>query len=397
MPRNILELKKNAQTLEKVLGPLLSNVPAESKAHAEVLLTEAKSYDLNMADYLRFKIDLSDEKGKEYAQGGLDGFEAALGFLNLPLKDDYAKKITLAATNDVFQTYPGTRILFPQVVDQVLRFSTRQDQIENVASLVGNSRTINGLELIYMVASSDEEAEGTFAIAEGSEIPVRKITASEHAVKMYKHGSGYEVTYEFDRRASIDIILPYVARINRRKEISKVATATNIMINGDGAHGAAPVVYQEDFTPKGQTATANVLHYGSLLAWIVNRASKGVAIDTVVGNYNAYLQWLMLFTPTVVGNNNPDAMAASGAGPTMAKLPGLFVPINFAISSSMEDYKLIGFTKNETLEELVEAGSQISESERAVTSQKVTYVSSEVTGYRLVFGDTRSVYTFSKK
>ena len=54
------------------------------------------------------------------------------------------------------------------------------------------------------------------------------------------------------------------------------------------------------------------------------------------------------------------------------------------------------FNRADTLEEIVESGSRIQEEERAVRSQVITYVKSENTGYGLVYGDTRWVYTYKK-
>ena len=396
--KDILELKASAKSLEDVLANLKSDDREVSRAAGMNLVACAKDYNLTLADYLRFAIDLNaSEAGKKYAEADLDGFEASLAYLGLPIKEDFSKKITLAATSETFKTYPGTRAMFPEVVDNILRWGSNQDYLENVAALVGNSRTISGTEMVSIVADSDDDAEGTFQIAEGSDIPVRTIRTSEIAVKMYKHGSGYQMTYEFDRRASIDIMVPYVNRINRRLELSKVAFATAVLINGDGAkgHGAAPVVNQSAMCTKAKVANKpGQIVFEGLLAWLVERAGSGAhaPIDTVVGNYDMYLQWMLMFTPTLQNISQAEAMAKHGGPAVTAALPGLFVPIKFALSSSVPAGKLIGMTKGETLEELVEAGSQISESERAVKNQMITYVKTEVTGYHLVFGDTRSIY-----
>ena len=396
--KGILELKASAKSLEDVLANLKSEDREVSRSAGMNLVAKAKEYSLTLGDYLRFAIDLNaSETGKKYAEAGLDGFEATLAYLGLPIKEDFSKRITLAATSETFKTYPGTRAMFPEVVDNVLRWGSNQDYLEKVDALVGNSRTINGTEMVSIIADSDEDAEGTFQIAEGADIPVRTIRTSEIAVRMYKHGSGYQMTYEFDRRAAIDIMAPYVNRINRRLELSKVAFATQVLINGDGAkgHGAAPVVNQSAMCAKAgvQNQQGKIVFEG-LLAWLVDRAGNGAhaPIDTVVGNYDMYLQWMLMFTPTLQGISQAEAMAKHGGPAVTAALPGLFVPIKFALSSSMPAGKLLGMTKGETLEELVEAGSQISESERAVKNQTIVYVKTETTGYHLVFGDTRSIY-----
>lgn len=404
MPKNILELKAGAKSLEEVLANLKSEDRTASQNAGLNLASKAKEYGMPMDDFLRFAVDLdASEEGKKYKAAGLDGYEATLAYLGLPVKNDYSKKVSLAATNETFQTYPGTRIMFPQVVDSVLRFSTNQDYLENISAIVGNSRTINGTEMVSIVAESDEDAEGTFLIAQGADIPLRMIKTSEYAVQMYKHGSGYEFTYEFDRRAAVDILVPYVSRINRRLELSKVALATSILINGDGAHEAAPVVKQSDMYKKVNGSSAqNIpntkLDFASLLAWLVDRAGNGAhaPIDTVIGNYDMYLQWMLMFTPTLSNQSQVEAMAKIGGPTVTAGIPGMFNPIKFALSSTVPAGKLIGITKSETLEELIEAGSQISESEKAIRNQKITYVKTETTGYRLVFGDTRSIYDMAQ-
>lgn len=397
--KSILALKENAKSLKELLGGLKSEKRVDSQNAGIEFAEKAKEYGMAIDDYLRFAVDLdADEEGKKYKAAGLDGYEAALAYLGLPVREDYSKKISLAATGETFQSYPGTRVLFPQVVDSVLRFSTNQDYLESVSALVGNSRTITGTEMVSVVAHSDKDAEDTFFVAQGADIPLRMIKTSEQMVSMYKHGSGYEFTYEFERRAAIDILIPYVARINRQLELSKVALATTILINGDGVHPAAPTVKQSAIYKKinGETAQAptNKIDYPSLLSWLVDRAGNGAhaPIDTIAGNYDMYLQWMLMFTPTLSGISQPEAMAKVGGPVVTANIPGMFSPIKFALSSTVPAGKLIGFTKAETLEELIEAGSQISESEKAIRNQKTTYVKSEVTGYRLVFGDTRSIY-----
>lgn len=396
--KSVLELKNEAKSLEALLGNLKSDSREVSRQAGLDLMAQVKEYGLSVDDYMRFAVDLNaSEEGKQYAAAGLDGYEAALAYLGLPVKNDFSKKVSLASTNETFKTYPGTRAMFPAVIDTVLRWGSNQDYLENVAALVGNSRTISGIEMVQVVADSDADAEGTFLVAEGADIPVRTIKTSETAVKMYKHGSGYEITYEFERRAAIDIMIPYVARINRRLELSKVALATQVLINGDGAagHGAAPIVNQSVMCAKaGVTNHAGKIVYEGLLAWLVDRAGNGAhaPIDTVVGNYDMYLQWMLMFTPTLQNQSQVEAMAKIGGPTVTAALPGLFMPIKFALSSTVPAGKLIGMTKAETLEELIEAGSQISESERAIKNQKIVYVKSEVTGYHLVFGDTRSIY-----
>ena len=76
--------------------------------------------------------------------------------------------------------------------------------------------------------------------------------------------------------------------------------------------------------------------------------------------------------------------------------PTLDLNVTFALSSTAPAGQLIGFIKGETLEELVENGSDIEESVRAIENQVVRYVKTTNKGYRLVFGDTRSILSLNQ-
>lgn len=377
------------------LAGLLSAVPSDSKRAAEELINEAKSFGLNLRNFLTLSIDASlSENADRYrdADGFLNGYEAALAFMNLPVRDNYEQGVVLEAAADTFQTYAGTRALFPEVVDDVVRWKYRQDQLESTSPMVSQSRTISGVEMISTVVP-DEKAdyETVRAVAEGARIPVRTIQTSQTSVGMFKHGGGLRYTYEFGRRARLDLMTPYFVRMKRETEISKVATATGLLINGDGVNAAAGLVAQATMDP---TATAGKISRRGLVKWLLARAKAGVPIDTVVGNFDAYLEWLELFAAPVVAAGKTEQEIAAGQGVALGGIPLLRGAANFALSSTAPDGKLIGLSRGDTMEELVEAGADIEESERSIQNQTVTLVQTETTGYKINFGDTRSVYDF---
>src|SRR5690606_22127980 len=101
---------------------------------------------------------------------------------------------------------------------------------------------MSGVELISTVVDDKaEDYQTVAAVAELGRFPVKTIRLSEQSVRFYKHGGGYRYSYEFDRRASIETLVPYVNRMDREKEMSKVRAATHILINGDGVNPAAPL------------------------------------------------------------------------------------------------------------------------------------------------------------
>src|SRR3546814_18374084 len=98
-----------------------------------------------------------------------------------------------------------------------------------------------------VVDDKDAEYQQTGVIAEGARIPIRSSRTTEKCVKFYKLGGGFEFTYEFERRASLDIVTPYAARMQREVEIGEVAIATGLIIHDDGVTGAAPVLTATDY------------------------------------------------------------------------------------------------------------------------------------------------------
>lgn len=385
---NLTQVKR--QPVETLLAGLKSASGHESHQAATALLHQARDAGLNLRDYLTLAIDTRQGENKARLQeAGLNGYEAALDFLNLPFRNDLEQGVLLQAASDTFQTFPGTRALFPEVVDDMLRWKSRQDQLETTAAIVGQSRTITGTELVSTVVENDEDARGTYTVPELANIPVRTIRTSEQSVRMFKHGSAYRTSYEFNRRVSLDILTPFAARVARQLEISKVRAATSVLINGDGVNLAAPVStlgsHGGDLTG-GKSLQHN---YKALATFLIKCAQAGTPVDTVLGNLDMYLELLFMFTPTLQNRSEAEALVAAGA--PAVQLPILGGSVNFALGTGVPAGHLVAFNKAETLEELIEAGSNISENERTITNQAITYVRSEVTGYKLAFGDSRFV------
>jgi hypothetical protein len=394
----ISNIKRSAPNA--VLAGLLNENTRESTDAGVKLVSTAKQYGLSMRDYLRLAIDPTKVEPEDHERfKGLNGYEAALCYLNLPVRDDFDAGVTLQLASDTFQTFPGTRSLFPDVVDDMLIWKYRQDNFEQISALISNSRIINGAEMISTVVD-DKPADyaGTRPIAELANIPIRSIKATQKAVSLYKHGSAYRTSYEFSRRASLDLLVPFAARMGREFERSKVGSATHLLVNGDGTteHGAAPVVNQSSLVAMGQTITAGQLNYRSLLEFLVKRAKAGTPVDTMLGNWDAYLQWLVLFAvpQSGAGDTTTAARNMAAAGVTVGSIPVLNGAVNFALSSTMEANQLLGFSKSDTIEELVEANSIIEEQSRAPLNQSITYVRTENSGYKFSFGDTRAILAF---
>lgn len=388
---------------EAVLVNLRSDSKQTSLDAAATLIAQASEYGLGLRDYLRLRIDPRLSENVSQFQVGandndlLTGYEAALAYLTLPTRDDLDGGITLQLAADTFQTFPGVRAFFPEVVDDMVKWNYRQTNFERLAGFISQTRTVSGNEVLSTVITDTQAdyEEAARAIAEGGRIAIHTIKGSQSAVKFYKFGGGYKTSYEFSRRVSLDYLTPYAIRTQIETERSKVAVATYVLLNGDGVHGAAPVTNQSTYnTTVGTNATNGSISWKHLTAWLAARAQAGAPIDTVSGNWNAYLQWLWLFELKGQGTRS-DAEHLAAAGFKVGGVPTLHGMINFELSTTVPDGQLLGFGKGFTLEELQEGGSLIAESERSIQTQEVTYVKTENSGFRLPFGDTRSVYNYA--
>ena len=383
------DIAQHRKPVEEVVGGLLSASSHESAENGKKLIEKARDAGLSLRDYLTLAVDVkSGASGAANQAAGLNGYEAALSHLNPPFGNDFEQGVVLQAASDTFATYTGTRAMFPEVLDDMLKQAGRIEQLENTAALVSQSRVINGVEMISTVMEDTVEEDGTFTIAEGGKIPVRAVRTSQNSVRMYKHGSGYEFTYEFNRRASLDIITPFASRVARRLEISKVAAATSVLISGDGVNAAATAedlaTYGADFAGI-KTLKDN---YRALAKFIMAKWKAGYTIDTIACNFDLYVEMMFMFAQTNIGTAS-DIQNLQAAGAPGINLPVMNGMVNVVLSSSIPDGYFVAFVKRESLEELVEAGSTIAESERSITTQVVTYVRSENTGYKLSFPDGR--------
>lgn len=383
---NIERMAPNA-----VVANLKSDNASNSAQAGKDLVRKARDMNLSLRDYLTLVAD--PRKGDAETQAkykGLNGYEACLMELNLPVQDDLSEGIMLEAASDTFQTYAGTRAMFPEVMDDVLRYTTQQDQIENIDALISQSRTISGNEMVSTVVDIPADQLGTFTVPEMARVPVRDVRTTETSVKMFKHGSAYRTSYEFNRRARLDIMTPFAARVARELELSKVKAATSILINGDGVNAAAPT---EAITDHGGDAAKSLSeNYKALAKFVMSRAKEGLPVDTVVGNYDMFAEFLFMYAPTKNPESDINVMKQHGTPIVdLSSMPILGGAVKFALSSSMAAGQLLFFSKAETMEELVEAGSSIAENDQAILNQTITYVRTQVSGFKLNFGDTRVI------
>lgn len=166
------------------------------------------------------------------------------------------------------------------------------------------------------------------------------------------------------------------------------------MINGDGVNPAAEVQTFSSFGATGGVISA--ANYKALAKFLMkSNANNGYVFDTFVVNFDMYVE-LMFMSQLVIGTatgaiSPVDYMNSKGAPAISTTLPFMNGMVNVVLSSSVPAGKIIAMTKAECIEELVMACGNISESERSITNQSITYVKTEETGYKLAVPKARVV------
>ena len=140
MQTNLSQIKR--APLNVVLSGIDSEHSDDSIRAGVKLVQAAKQYGINVRDYLNLAVDVSasndPESGKNFRLDNgnfMTGYQAAIVELNLPFKNAFEQGITLQAAADTFSARPGSRALFPEVIDDMLQWNTRQDMFESTAPM----------------------------------------------------------------------------------------------------------------------------------------------------------------------------------------------------------------------------------------------------------------------
>ena len=374
---------------EALVGVLLGANAAESATAGLNLLRKAGESGLSLPAYLSASCD--PKASADARLHGLDPMTAVFAHLQLPTTAKTEVAVAqLAASTDSFTTNPGLRILMPTVIENLLREQGPIAPVENVADIVSQTRDVAGDEVITKStwSGTDIDTFESFMIAEGSQIPKRSITATQSTVRFYKHGSALELSYEAARRLSPNMLVPYAAKMERERLRTRAAAAAYTLLNGDSGHGAITSVNLSTF---GATAGSGLAKNATaFIKFLIDRAKRGVAIDTILGNYDTVVELMTMFP---VANGPVLATGANGVlpnSPFAVTLPGgLNFSFRMAVSSQVPEGSLIAFDKSSTLEELRETGSAIREQEQSITNQMITYVNTLNSGFKFAVDESR--------
>jgi len=382
---------------QEVIAKLKHSEASTGRENAMLLLHDANTMGFGVDALLHQNVE---------GGNGLDGFEATFAALGVPLnlKDDTAIAAFASATTS-FMTNDGLSVLLPSLVNNLLRSQDNKGIIEKADDLILQTRMVKSnavqKEIVYDKDTNDSYA--THRIAEGANIPTRKLKTGQSNVKFYKTGHGIEVSYEFAQDMTPDILVPYANRIQFERSQSEHIIAVQTLINGESndpgsANGAIATDDLDAIDSKAGTPLR--ARAEGFIKWLIEAARAGRPIDTLVVGWDSIFELQYMFPVSDANGNAAVGVGAVAAGGALAQMQvkvvnGINFNLNVVISSAVEEKQIIGYRKGETMERLIKTNSQISEQERSIKNQTLLYTNTIISGFTLAYGESRRLLSWT--
>jgi len=330
----------------------------------------------------------------------LDAFERQLQRFGIMTKTNihqglYASTIEdfLTASNDYnFENQPlqrdsASKVLFPEYVSKVARQGLLKDTDYDVNQIVGSTRVIQGTTykdfwIDQTVGQQDSVDTAKYAMGRVTEFgtfPRVKIGWAETAKSLYKRGVQVDMSYEFQREASMDILNKVIERIMMSQRIDLFKKAMSIAYNGTTAVESSTL---------DTTSTGGTLTYEAWLKWTASFAPY--APTTYYCHINTAIKIIMMDKPNI---DPVSIMASLEQGPVTQSIQvarGVWKNVTiwpFTDSTLPEDY-IMTLDKNYALERVVGAGTDLQETEKIITQQFDSIVISIADEIAKVFTDS---------
>lgn len=280
--------------------------------------------------------------------------------------------------------------LFPAWVESTVREATYEQSILQylVTTSQGvDSNIVKAATLNMLAGPNGKDAYKKARIAEGSDLPLAKISMGELAITLWKRGRAIEITYEAMRRMRIPLFTRHMNAIVNDIAFQNLDLAVDVLVNGDGNEGSKA-------TKIGTTANVGRIENNEVIGflldyWFLNR----YAADTITCSIDIAKQIGAMFFDTNLSSgasakvqfNMPqfnDTQRVTVLAAHMPKINGKDV-----IMLSNRENTLTRYTEN---------GSNIQENQRFARNQTELLTISENSGYAIgVIGSNQYIEVLS--
>jgi hypothetical protein len=272
---------------------------------------------------------------------------------------------------------PISYALYPPAVFDQLRFQMIQPSMLNL--LVSRVRTINSetFDALYLTDSTANPAARMGRVEEYGEIARQRFTTSEQSIRTKKYGGGLDVSYEAMRRMQLDLVSWWIQYVAAKADRDKEDTAIDVLVNGDGNAGTAAT------NSNGTTLDSLSANKLTLKMWLLWRLLwvRPYVTQVVIGPKEALVDLFLLQAGSanvgvmnVLGQNIPAALNVQMARTTLDNMLAID-------NSTVAANTLLALDRNWTLEMVLEAGSQIVDTDRIVQNQYSSIFITENVGF----------------
>lgn len=344
------------------------------------------------------------------AGDNLTAFERQLQHHGIITRSNPEKGLYSSTGEYFFQSdRPGSAILFPTLLQKTALW-TKMKQYADVNKIVASTRTISGASSYQSLYIDDSKIVGvggrSFRVDQAGNFPRVKIGWSDGANTVIKHGVQLDWTYEFVRRASIELMTTVVARIMLQDAIDNFNDAVSLAINGDGTSNN-PAATAKTFCQSTKTPTATeialdvtnnsiaagTLPYEGWLKFIGGMSPYKP--DVVCGNLATLVKFVTMARPTVDPAEVITKLLESKNQGTAKLDQELFPNVTLYLADGVPVNKLLAIDSGFALERVIELGSDIKEIERVISNQTEAMVISIADSVSKIFPLACQVLDFS--
>ncbi len=314
----------------------------------------------------------------------LDAFERQCRRFGIVLKDIPAKGIWASNGELFFQSnQPASRILFPEFLNRIARVALLEDY--NINWVLANIRPIDSGAFRSLYITSTEAKRRKARVGEGAGFPTTKVSWSEQAGAVYKHGIKILMSYEFVRRASLPLIQLVLGQILLQSRVDDFADIVNILINGDDHAAPANPATTHNLTTLDTAAAAGTLTYKGYLKF--GNQFRPYRMTTAIGDIDTILQVILCAKPSTDPIQLFSLLQSKGQilGEGIKLVNPVWQNVNLIIHDDVPDLTLIGLDKRYALEKIVEIGADLQETDKLIDTQFNEIVLSECSNFSKIF------------
>lgn len=258
------------------------------------------------------------------------------------------------------------------------RLSQRVEPAIPLSELVAMTTPISGDTYRSFYLTYDAAQLRRYRVGESAEIPIADIVGGDNNIRLKKYGRALRASYEELRRMRIDKLAWFIRLAAVQAEVDKVSAAITVLISGDGNSNSVPVTWDLNGDFGGTLQTLDVNSW----LWFKKKFVQPYMLTTALMTeaISLDLEQLNIGSANLLLNVNPQIPGAGSLRAINATADG----IRYGWTSDVGTWQILALDARLALEQVVEIGGNISETERFITNQTQVMTMTEVMGFSIL-------------